>query len=52
MLDSITTANWQSYPPNWGLDRIDRMLLFRSDNKPLDNEYSFDQTGTGSSSSS
>jgi hypothetical protein len=45
-LDTITNANWQSNPPNWGLDRIDQMLLFNRD-KPLDQIYKFDQTGHG-----
>lgn len=45
-LDSITTTNWQSDPPNWGLDRIDRLLLF-NEGKPLDHRYNFDQTGQG-----
>jgi hypothetical protein len=45
-LDTISTANWQSNPPNWGLDRIDQLLLF-GQGKPLDNRYNFDQTGQG-----
>jgi hypothetical protein len=45
-LDTITTANWQSYPPNWGLDRIDELLLFNRE-KSFNHEYKFDQTGQG-----
>jgi hypothetical protein len=44
---SLTTANVQTDPPNWGLDRIDELLLFASDRPGLDNEYKFDQTGQG-----
>jgi aqualysin 1 len=45
-LDSITPANWQSNPPNWGLDRIDRLLVF-NEGEPIDERYNFDQTGQG-----
>ena len=46
-LDAFTTANWQPYPPNWGLDRIDEMLLVASDKPGFDYAYKFDQTGKG-----
>ena len=45
-LDSIIPTNFQSYPPNWGLDRIDRLLLFNQ-GKAMDHRYNFDQTGQG-----